>query len=286
MTKSDYKSDDSIAWCPGCGNFSILQALQQALTQSGLKPNQVLLVSGIGQAAKLPHYIKANCFNGLHGRALPVAVAAKLANRNLKVIVTTGDGDCYGEGGNHFLHNIRRNVDITLIVHDNQIYGLTKGQASPTTDRGFITKVQTGGAILNPFNPLQTALILGAGFIARGFSGEKEDLIQLILEGINHKGFSLIDVLQPCVSFNKKNTYQWYAARIYQVNKDNQYDSANKEQALRKAGEWGDKIPIGVIYRERKKTYAERSGLHKRPPLVDMDIQKIDINPALLEFKV
>jgi 2-oxoglutarate ferredoxin oxidoreductase subunit beta len=286
MNTSDYKSDDSITWCPGCGNFGILQALKQALAQSGLKPNQLLLVSGIGQAAKLPHYIRANCFNGLHGRALPVAVAAKLANRNLKVIVTTGDGDCYGEGGNHFLHNIRRNVDITVIVHNNQIYGLTKGQASPTTDRGFVTKVQAGGAILNPFNPLQTALILGAGFIARGFSGEKEHLAQLIMEGINHKGFSLIDVLQPCVSFNNKNTYQWYAERVYKVKEDNQYDNSNMEQALKKAGEWGGKIPIGIIYKQEKATYEERSGLDKRPPLVDMDIQQIDITPALLEFKV
>jgi 2-oxoglutarate ferredoxin oxidoreductase subunit beta len=286
MTAGDYSSNDQIAWCPGCGNFGILGALKQALAESGLPGHQILLVSGIGQAAKTPHYIKANCFNGLHGRALPVAAGAKIANRNLKVIVTTGDGDCYGEGGNHFLHNIRRNLDITVIVHDNQIYGLTKGQASPTTDPGFVTKVQTSGTLLNPFNPLQIAIISGAGFVARGFSKEKEHLAWLIREGIEYKGFALIDVLQPCVSFNKKNTYQWYSERVYKVNDDKSYDSSNKERALKKASEWGDKIPVGIIYKEEKSTYEEKSGLANREPLVDLEIETINIKKALVEFTV
>jgi len=286
MTAKEYRSSDRIAWCPGCGNFGIMGALQNALEKSELPPNQILIVSGIGQAAKLPHYIKANCFNGLHGRALPVAVAAKMANKHLHVIVTTGDGDCYGEGGNHFLHNIRRNVDITVIVHDNQIYGLTKGQASPTTDPGFVTKVQAGGVLLNPFNPLQTGLILGAGFIARGFSKEKDHLTWLIGEGMNHKGFSLIDVLQPCVSFNKKNTYKWYGDRVYKVNDQITYDVTDKERALKKAGEWGERIPIGIIYKEEKATYEDKSGLTGRAPLVDMDIENVNISKALKEFSV
>ncbi|MBN2531776.1 MAG: 2-oxoacid:ferredoxin oxidoreductase subunit beta [Spirochaetales bacterium] len=286
MNIHDFKSTDEIAWCPGCGNFGILGALELALKKSGLSGNQVLLVSGIGQAAKTPHYIKANCFNGLHGRALPVAVAAKMANRNLTVIVTTGDGDCYGEGGNHFLHNIRRNVDITVIVHDNQIYGLTKGQASPTTDPGFVTKVQTDGSLLQPFHPLQTALAAGAGFIARGFSGEKNHLSELLLEAINYRGFALIDVLQPCVSFNKKNTFQWYSERVYKVNEDVAYDSSDKEQAFRKSGEWGKRIPIGIIYREEKATYEDKSGLNNREPLVDMDIENSDIHKALHHYAI
>lgn len=208
MDVKDFKSNDEIAWCPGCGNFGILNAVKKTLVRLGKPPKDILLVSGIGQAAKLPHYVRCNCFNGLHGRALPVAAAAKIANRNLTVLVTTGDGDCYGEGGNHLIHNIRRNTDITVIVHDNQIYGLTKGQASPTTDPGYVTKIQMEGVILDPLHPLEMAIALGAGFVARGYSLDIEHLSWLILEGIKHKGFSLIDVLQPCVSFNKKNTYK------------------------------------------------------------------------------
>ncbi|MFA4842949.1 MAG: 2-oxoacid:ferredoxin oxidoreductase subunit beta, partial [Candidatus Omnitrophota bacterium] len=237
----DFKSNDEVAWCPGCGDFGILNALKKALVKLGKPPKDILLVSGIGQAAKLPHYIKCNCFNGLHGRALPVAVAAKIVNPNLTVIVTTGDGDCYGEGGNHFLHNIRRNVDITVIVHNNQIYGLTKGQASPTTDEGHITKVQTQGVILKAFQPLEVAVALGAGFVARGYSADSEYLSDLILQGINHKGFALIDVLQPCVAFNKINTYEWYAKRIYKINEGINYNPQDKTAALEKAAEWGER---------------------------------------------
>ncbi len=171
MDLQTYNSPDEIAWCPGCGNFGILTAVKKALLKLEKKPQEVLMVSGIGQAAKLPHYIKCNCFNGLHGRALPVAAGAKIANRDLTVIVTTGDGDCYGEGGNHFIHNIRRNVDMTVIVHNNQIYGLTKGQASPTTDVGYQTTIQPGGVVLEPFHALAVAITLGAGFVARGYSG-------------------------------------------------------------------------------------------------------------------
>src|SRR3989338_7776353 len=196
MDIKDLASNDEIAWCPGCGDFGILTAVKQALVKLGRPPKDILLVSGIGQAAKLPHYVKSNCFNGLHGRALPAAAGAKIANRELTVLVTTGDGDCYGEGGNHFMHNIRRNLDITVIVHDNQIYGLTKGQASPTTDTGMVTKVQTEGVILEPIRPLEIAIALGAGFVARGYSTDGDHLSSLILEGIRHKGFALIDVLQ------------------------------------------------------------------------------------------
>lgn len=280
----DFESDDEIAWCPGCGNYGILNSVKRAFVELGISPRDILLVSGIGQAAKLPHYIKCNCFNGLHGRAIPVAVGAKIANRKLTVLVTTGDGDCYGEGGNHLIHNIRRNIDITVIVHDNQIYGLTKGQASPTTEPGYATKVQTDGVILEPLRPLELAITLGAGFVARGYSADSEHLSRMIIEGIKHKGFSLIDVLQPCVTFNKKNTYKWYAKRIYKIDDNKSYDFKNRMAALQKASEWGERIPIGIIYRAEKKTYGEKSGICEIPPLVEEHIEDIDVSSLLKSF--
>jgi len=281
----DLKSNDEITWCPGCGDFGILNALKKSLVKLDRPLNEILLVSGIGQAAKLPHYLNCNCFNGLHGRALPVAFAAKAANCKLTVIVTTGDGDCYGEGGNHFLHNLRRNIDITVVVHDNQIYGLTKGQASPTTDLGYVTKVQTEGVVLEAFRPLEVAICMGAGFVARGFSADSEHLSWLITEGVKHKGFSLIDVLQPCVTFNKQNTYEWYSKRIYKINDDPNYHPEDKDAAMKKAAEWGERIPIGIIYRnEEKKSYEEKRGLLDKPALVEEDISQIDIKPILKDF--
>lgn len=284
MDIKDFKSNDEIAWCPGCGNFGILNAVKKMLAKLNKPPKDILLVSGIGQAAKLPHYVKCNCFNGLHGRALPVAAAAKIANRNLTVLVTTGDGDCYGEGGNHLIHNIRRNIDITVIVHDNQIYGLTKGQASPTTDPEYITKIQEEGVVLEPLHPLEMAVALGAGFVARGYSLDIEHLSWLMEEGIRHKGFSLIDVLQPCVSFNRKNTFEWYSKRVYKLNDDSSYNPEDKMAAYEKAHEWGDRIPIGIIYKAEKETYEEKRGLSQRIPLVEEQIENIDVTSVLSEF--
>ena len=234
------------AWCPGCGNHSILSALKAALVELDKQPHEVLVVSGIGQAAKLPQYISTNGFCGLHGRALPAAAAAKIANKNLTVIVHSGDGDSYGEGGNHLIHNIRRNVDITHCVHNNQVYGLTKGQASPTSDLGYITDVQPNGSNNTPLNPMLLAMALGCGFVARAFSGDPEHLKTMMVEGIRHKGYALIDILQPCVSFNKVNTYQWYKDRVYKLGTD--YDPENKLLAMEKAMEWGGEIPIGILY--------------------------------------
>ncbi|MBD3393977.1 MAG: 2-oxoacid ferredoxin oxidoreductase [Chitinivibrionales bacterium] len=284
MEPVEFKGSDPIAWCPGCGNFGILNAVKRALAHLGREPRDYLLVSGIGQAAKLPHYVKCNCFNGLHGRALPVAQGAKLANRDLTVLVTTGDGDCYGEGGNHFIHAVRRNVDITVIVHDNQIYGLTKGQASPTTDSGFETKVQTAGVTLEPLNPVLLAVALGCGFVARSFSKDIEGLSELIVEGVRHPGFSLIDVLQPCVSFNRKNTYEWYGERVYRVDEDSEYDPYERTAALSAAGQWGDRIPTGIIYRNDSKPYEQQTGLSHREPLIERSIRNIDMEPAFTEL--
>ncbi len=244
------------AWCPGCGDFNILESLKDALERLGKKPHEVLVVGGIGQAAKTPQYINANGFCGLHGRALPPAAAAKIVNNRLTVIVNSGDGDSYGEGGNHFIHNIRRNVDITHFVHNNQIYGLTKGQASPTTDIGHVTGVQTAGSQHEPLNPVLLAICMGAGFVARAFSGDKEHMTSIMAQAIEHKGYALVDILQPCVSFNKINTFQWYSKRVYKIDED--YDAADKLKAMEKAMEWGDRIPIGVLYIEEKQDFNEK----------------------------
>ena len=252
-----YKSNDDNAWCPGCGNFGIVISLKEALAQLGLRPEDVVLVSGIGQAAKTPHYIKSNGFNGLHGRALPPAQAIKMVNKNLKVIVTSGDGDSYGEGGNHFIHCIRRNIDMVHLVHNNQIYGLTKGQGSPTTGKGQVTSMQFEGVYTEPMNPLSIAISAGATFVARSFSSDKEHLKSIIKEAINHKGYALVDIMQPCVVFNKVNTFKWYKDRMYKL--DETYDYTNKFEALKKAEEFGDEgIPIGIIYKDvSKESYHE-----------------------------
>jgi 2-oxoglutarate ferredoxin oxidoreductase subunit beta len=246
VTALDYGEFET-AWCPGCGNFSIRKAVVKALVALNLPPHKVVFSSGIGQAAKAPHYIRANVFNGLHGRSLPAATGIKLANPELAVFAESGDGCSYGEGGNHFLAAIRRNIDITYIVHDNQVYGLTKGQASPTTPKGQKTKTQPKGAPSDPINPLAVAVTMGAGFVARGFSGEIDHLADLIVQGARHPGFSLIDVLQPCVSFNKVNTFAWYKERCSTIGPE--HDPTDHRAALDKAMEFGDKIPIGVIWK-------------------------------------
>lgn len=247
------------AWCPGCGNHSILSCLKTALEDLGKEPFQVLIAGGIGQAAKTPQYIGANAFCGLHGRSIPAAVAAKIANENLTVIVDTGDGDSYGEGGNHYLHNIRRNVDIAHFVHDNQIYGLTKGQASPTSMLGIVTGAQPDGNQNEPLNPALLAIALGAGFVARAFSGNKEHLISVMKQAIEYNGYALVDILQPCVSFNKLNTFAWYHQRVSPL--DDSYDPTDKAAAIQKAMEFGSQIPIGVLYREEKKTFHRKNAV-------------------------
>ncbi|OGX55107.1 MAG: 2-oxoacid ferredoxin oxidoreductase [Omnitrophica WOR_2 bacterium RIFOXYC2_FULL_43_9] len=270
------------AWCSGCGNFGILDAVKDALVKLNLDAHNIVLVSGIGQAAKLPHYLYGNVFNGLHGRAIPAATGIKIANHKLVVIVTSGDGDIYGEGGNHFIHAIRRNIDITVIVHNNQVYALTKGQASPTSDVGYVTKVQTHGVIDAPVHPLTLAIALEAGFVARGFAGDKEHLSLMIQEGIQHKGFSLIDTLQWCVTFNKKNNFAWYKQRAYKLGPE--YEPSDKVKAFEKSLEWGDKIPIGIIYRNGRPSYEEACGLIKDKPLVEQESSAHKVKTILKEF--
>ncbi|NLY46067.1 MAG: 2-oxoacid:ferredoxin oxidoreductase subunit beta [Tissierella sp.] len=265
-----YDSKDEIAWCPGCGNFGILDGLKQTLAEMELKPHEVVIVSGIGQAGKTHNYINTNGYNGLHGRAVPPAQGIKIANKDLKVILHSGDGDSYAEGGNHLLHGIRRNVDLTHVVHFNQIYGLTKGQASPTTARGQKTNMQFDGNKTDPLQTLLFAISVGCGFVARTFSGDKEHLVKTLKEAINYKGYALVDVLQPCVAFNRVNTFKYYKDRVYTLDSTD-YDPTNKVEAMKKAMEWGDDgIPIGVIYREEKETYIDKiSYLREGPALVD-----------------
>ncbi len=258
------------AWCPGCGNFPILKAFKDALVRLGMEPHRVTVVSGIGQAAKLPHYTRCNTFNGLHGRALPVATGIRLANHEMPVIVTTGDGDCYGEGGNHLLAAMRRNIDLTVFVHDNQIYGLTKGQPSPTSGEGMVTKNVPFGVIAQQFNPLAVAVAMDCSFAARAFAGDTEHLTAIMQEAIRHRGFALVDILQPCVTFNKVNTYEWYRQRVYRLAPAD-HDPRDRAAAFAKALEWGDHIPLGVLYRNERPTFEERLPVLGAAPLVHQE---------------
>jgi 2-oxoglutarate ferredoxin oxidoreductase subunit beta len=270
------------AWCPGCGNFPLLEALKKALVKSGLEPHQVLLVAGIGQAAKAPHYLNANLFNGLHGRSIPVATGAKLANPELVVVAESGDGCMYGEGGNHLLAAIRRNIDITVLIHNNQVYGLTKGQASPTSDEGFETKAQPGGVRLHPFNPLAVAVAMEAGFVARSFVGKEEHLVDTISQAIDHKGFSLVDILQPCVSFNRVNTFKWYNERCKPLPSD--YEAEDWDLAIQTSRKWSDEIPIGVIYRNQKTPFEKSFSILEQGPLVGQDVNRSKLKEVMEKY--
>ncbi|UYP01135.1 thiamine pyrophosphate-dependent enzyme [Oceanotoga sp. DSM 15011] len=258
----DYEDNLDIAWCPGCGNFGILNLLKKTLEEiENLNPENFVLVSGIGQAAKIPHYFKTNFFNGLHGRALPAATAIKATRPDLTVIAESGEGDMYGEGGNHFIHTIRRNINITNIVHDNMIYGLTKGQASPTTQTGMTTPVQVNGVILKPFNPIAVAIATGATFVARGSVTDPKTTTEIIKEAIKHPGYALVDIYQPCVTFNKINTFKWFKDHTYKL--DEKYDYTNKEEAIKLALK-EDEFPLGIIYKNtERKPFDEQLSIYK-----------------------
>ncbi len=285
MTQNKFDNKVENTWCPGCGNFGIQSALKTALTELGLNPEDVLLVSGIGQAAKMPHYIHANGLNGLHGRGLPLAFGAYVANPDLKIFLSTGDGDAYGEGGNHLIHAIRRNPNIVHMVHNNQVYGLTKGQASPTTAKGQVTSLQQTGVRLNPLNPIAMAISLGASFIARSFAGDQAHLAEMIKEATNHNGYALIDILQPCVTFNKVNTYKWYKDRIYTL--EATYDPSSITAAFAKSLEWGDDgIPVGVLYKNEQPEFLERvDHLKSLKPLAKRNRSPHDVREILNVFK-
>ncbi len=262
-----------IAWCPGCGNFGIRNILKKTFSELGLEPNKTVIISGIGQAAKMPHYIKTNAFHSLHGRAIPIATGVKLSNPELTVIAEGGDGDIYSEGGNHLVHAIRRNPDITVLVHDNQIYGLTKGQASPTTYPGMRTPTQPWGVFEEPLNPISMAVALDASFVARTYMGHMEKSVEIIKKAIMHRGFSVVDILHPCVVFNRLNTYEWYKEHTYWMEGHDPYD---RTKAFEKAIET-EPVPLGIFHIHEKPTFEEQvsayarddTPLWKRAPNID-----------------
>jgi 2-oxoglutarate/2-oxoacid ferredoxin oxidoreductase subunit beta len=271
------KGEIDIAWCPGCGNFSILAILKQAVSELGILPRNLVVACGIGQAPKTPHYFNTSMFNGLHGRALPAAAAIKASNPLLTVIAEGGDGDMYGEGGNHFIHTVRRNPDIAHIVHNNMVYGLTKGQASPTSSRGFKTPVQVDGVILEPFNPLAVAIGLNASFVARAFAGDVPQAVEIVKKAILHKGYALVDILQPCVTFNKQNTFKWFKDNTYYI--DPAHNPSDRNAAFSRAIET-EKLPLGVFYsHEENPSFHEASGAYAQDqrPLYErsVDLQKV-----------
>jgi 2-oxoglutarate/2-oxoacid ferredoxin oxidoreductase subunit beta len=257
MTKADdWNTDVEIQWCPGCPNFGILQAFKLAMVELDKQPHQLCVVSGIGQAAKFPHYVKANFFNGLHGRALPAALAIHAANPDLTTIVMTGEGDCYGEGGNHFIHTLRRNPNLTLVVHNNGYYALTKGQASPTTSIGERRAIHLHGVESAPLQTLAIAIAQDCSFVARGFAGDIEHLKSLLVEGVRHEGFSYIDVIQPCITWGKR-PLSWYRERVDRISTD--HDPGDRRAALEMALDSGERMSIGVLYRNpRRPLFGER----------------------------
>jgi len=273
-----------IAWCPGCGNYGILTVLKQTLSELNIRPQDLVLVSGIGQAAKTPHYLKANFFNGLHGRALPPATMIKAVNPELQVIITSGDGDMYGEGGNHFIHAIRRNPDLTVIVHNNMVYGLTKGQASPTSQPGFVTPIQVDGVFEEPFNPLAVAMALNGSFVARTSIHDQELTREVFAQAIQHKGFALVDTFTPCVSFNKINNRKWLQENTYILNSD--YDPKDRNAAFSKALET-DPWPLGILYQAPPRpTFEENISIYKdhKDPLTNRQV-KMENLQALIESR-
>ena len=258
-------------WCPGCGDFGVLKSLKEALVQLEIRSHEVMVVSGIGCSSNLPGFIRAYGVHSLHGRSLPVATGIALANHALHVIAVGGDGDGYGIGSAHFLHAMRRNLNLTYIVMDNEIYGLTTGQASPTSMEGHKTKSTPRGNVEKPLQPLALALTMGATYVARGFSAEPKDLTKLIADAIAHRGFSLIDVFSPCVTFNKLNTYAWFKERVYKLEEEG-HDTGDMDAALQKSFEFGDKIPIGLLYREERPIYDDSEPILQQGPLVDQPL--------------
>ncbi len=247
-TMADLKGRVEPDWCPGCGDFGVLAAVQKALVELQIPQHEVCTISGIGCSSNFPGFIETYGMHTLHGRALPVATGVKMANHGLTVLVTGGDGDGFGIGCGHLVHSMRRNVDLTYIVMDNQIYGLTTGQTSPTSRMAMKTKSTPYGNVENPVNPIALALAAGATYVARGFSADQKHLTELIKKGIEHKGFSLIDVFSPCVTFNHDNTVQWFRPRVKRLEDDPNYDASSLNAAMEKAQIWGEEIPIGRFF--------------------------------------
>jgi len=277
---STYESVVEPDWCPGCGDFGVLRALELAAGKLGIQPKDLMVVSGIGCSSNLPGFIHTYGVHSLHGRAVAVASGIKLANHKLNVVITGGDGDGYGIGIGHFIHAMRRNLDLTYIVMNNQIYGLTTGQASPTTMKEMRTKSTPMGNVELPINPVALAMVSGATYVSRGFSGENKHLADLIAGAINHHGFSLVDVFSPCVTYNKLNTYDYFRKRVYKLEAEEGYDPGNARMAVERSFEWGDRIPIGVFYRDQQPTYEDTEPALRSGPLVE---QKLSMSKEMFD---
>jgi 2-oxoglutarate ferredoxin oxidoreductase subunit beta len=283
VTFDDLKTPKINTWCPGCGNFGILMAFKKALIELGLQREETVMVSGIGCHGKIVNYVNVNGFHGIHGRVLPAAQGIKLANPNLTVVGFAGDADQYNEGWGHFAHAIRNNIDMTLIVHDNMVLGLTTGQATSTSQQGFKSKSTPFGVIPPMLNPVAHALVSNSSFVARGFSGDMFHLKKLMIEAIKHRGFAYVDVFQPCVSFNYLNTYDWFSQRVYKL-EDEGHNVTDRNKALEKAFEWGDRIPIGIFYNKERPTYQDSIPQATEVPPTKVPTGNVDITSALQEF--
>ncbi len=271
-------------WCPGCGNFGIWHAEKNAFAHMDVNPDTTVIVAGIGCSGNYCYWTNTYMFHGLHGRPIPAAQGVKLANDDLTVIVHAGDGDTYGEGLGHLLHAARRNINISVFVHDNQVYGLTTGQPSPTSMQGTRWKVTPEGVIALPVTPLPLVLVAGATFVARGFSGQNEHLSTLMERAIKHEGFSVLDIAQPCVTFNHVNTWKWWNEHVYRLD-ETDHDRSDYGQAFQKAQEFGDKIPIGVIYETDKPTFNETYRALNAQTLAHVPIDNVDIKPLMRSLR-
>lgn len=285
-TFKDFRNTVKPNWCPGCGDFSVQAAIQRAAANVGIEPHELAVVSGIGCSGRLSGYINSYGFHGIHGRALPLAQGLKMANRDLNVIASGGDGDGFAIGMGHTVHAIRRDIDLTYVVMDNQIYGLTKGQTSPRSAAGFITKSTPNGAIEPSLKPLEVALSSGATFVAQGFSTDIKELTALIEEGIKHKGFAFINVFSPCVTYNKVNTYEWFKENLTKLSEVEGYDPQNREQAMQTVME-KEGLVTGIIYQDpENKSYQEQVEGYSELPLVDVDLSlpEDQFNELVKEF--
>jgi 2-oxoglutarate ferredoxin oxidoreductase subunit beta len=274
MVMADLKGKVDPDWCPGCGDFGVLAAVQKALVELQIPKHEVATISGIGCSSNFPGFIDTYGMHTLHGRSLPVASGMKLANHAMTVLVTGGDGDGFGIGAGHFVHTMRRNLDLTYIVMDNQIYGLTTGQTSPTSRIGMKTKSMPFGNVDAPVNPISLALSAGATFVARGFSADQKHLTELIKRGIEHKGFSFIDVFSPCVTYNHDNTFQWFRPRVKKLEDNPAYDHTDFQAAVEKSLLWGDEIPIGLFFKRTDVPAAhDAEPVLKAGPLVHQEMR-------------
>ena len=269
-------------WCPGCGNYGILGALKGAITELDLAPHNVLIVAGVGCHGHEPQWVNTYGFQTIHGRTLPLAQAAKLANHELTVIAVAGDGDCLDEGMSHFIHACRRNIDMTLLVHNNGVFGLTTGQTSPTSGKGFVSKSTPFGSPEQPVNALALALEAGASFVGRGFAGDPKHLQELVVKAIKHRGFSLVEIFQPCVVWNKVNTYDFWRQNTYKLEGAG-HNSSSREAAWRKSHE-KEPWPLGVLYQTTTQMFTDHLPQIAKQTLVKQPIGKIDIKPLLEEY--